>query len=78
MYLRPFSNCFPLFGKECPASCIQHIEDEAPNEKLDFLDYQWCHVPYENCFADPGQSCMESMTPKAVFEKLQQALKEHF
>ena len=72
-YLRPFANCFPLFAQTCPASCTKVFEDSSPNIKLDFSDYQWCHVPFENCVAEAGQSCMESITADMLFNKVMEA-----
>jgi len=70
VYLRPFANCFPLFTQSCPASCTKVFEDRSPNVKLDFADYQWCHVPFENCMAEAGRSCMESITADMLFDKV--------
>jgi ADP-heptose:LPS heptosyltransferase len=77
VYLRPFPNCFPLFTQSCPTSCIKAFEDSSPNVKLDFTDYQWCHVPFENCFADAGQGCMEAISAAMVFDKVMEATATH-
>jgi hypothetical protein len=73
VYLRPFANCFAIIAKACPASCTKVFEDNSPNVKLDFIDYQWCHVPFENCVAEAGHSCMDSITADALFDKVMEA-----
>jgi hypothetical protein len=73
VYLRPFANCFPVFTQKCSDSCTKDFELRAPNVKLDFTDYPWCHVPFENCLVEAGQSCMEAISAAVIFDKVMEA-----
>ena|ERR1700733_2371002 len=73
IYYRDFANCLPLFSKPCPISCLQDLEDAAPNEKIEYEGFQWFDGTFGSCLAEPGTSCMESITPEMVMQKWQDA-----
>ena len=75
VYFRPFPNCFPLFAQNCSKVCTEVFENMSFNVKLDFTDYPWCHVPFENCFAEEGKRCMDSVSTDMVHGKVMDALK---
>jgi Glycosyltransferase family 9 (heptosyltransferase) len=66
VYYRDFPNCFPLFSRPCPASCLRDLEDAAPNEKIEYEGFKWFDGTFGSCLADPGMSCMDSITPDMV------------
>ena len=70
IYYRNFPNCFPLFSKPCPSICLQDLEDAAPNEKIAYEGFKWFDGTFGSCLADPGTSCMESITPDMVWQEL--------
>jgi len=74
LYYRERPNCYPLFSKPCPISCLQDLECAAPNLKLEYSAFAWFDGTFGKCLAAPGTSCMDSIEPQAVLSRLTEAV----
>jgi ADP-heptose:LPS heptosyltransferase len=73
LYYRERPNCFPIFSKLCPSTCLQDLECAAPNAKLEYSEFAWFDGTFGKCLAAPGTSCMDSIEPQAVLSRLAEA-----